>query len=167
MASSSPQRRFSMRIRARRMPSFARRSRACCAGASCMCGCSKRSRGTGIRDRGSGIRGRRDQGLETRGISDLRRLDMAENGISRRAFLEGTGALVVSFAMSPLTESLAAGQAARNASAVDPRRLESWLAVAADGRVTAHTGKCELGQGMYTAQLQLIAEELSVPIDRI
>src|SRR5213078_4813956 len=29
------------------------------------------------------------------------------------------------------------------------------------------TGKCELGQGIYTAQMQLIAEELSVPIDRV
>jgi CO/xanthine dehydrogenase Mo-binding subunit len=33
--------------------------------------------------------------------------------------------------------------------------------------VTAHTGKCELGQGMQTAQMQLVAEELSVPLDRV
>src|SRR5262245_38684330 len=96
---------------------------------------------------------------------------MADAEVSRRAFLEGAGALVVSFAMSPLTGSRVAeglaDQGAQSASTVDPRRLESWLAIAADGRVTAHTGKCELGQGMYTAQLQLIAEELSVPIDRI
>jgi nicotinate dehydrogenase subunit B len=90
-----------------------------------------------------------------------------DQGVSRRAFLEGAGALVVSFAMNPIAESLVAGQGPQSASAVDPRHLESWLAIAADGRVTAHTGKCELGQGMYTAQLQLIAEELSVPIDRI
>src|SRR5207237_4863248 len=43
----------------------------------------------------------------------------------------------------------------------------SWIAVNADGTVTARTGKAELGQGMHTAQLQLIAEELSLPIDRI
>ena len=29
-------------------------------------------------------------------------------------------------------------------------------------RVTAYTGKCELGQGLYTAQMQLVAEELGV-----
>ena len=34
------------------------------------------------------------------------------------------------------------------ASHVDPKRLDSWIAIAADGRVTAYTGKCELGQGM-------------------
>src|SRR5262249_25828433 len=53
------------------------------------------------------------------------------------------------------------------ASHVDPAQLDSWLAVAADGRVTAYTGKCELGQGILTAQTQLVAEELSVPMDRI
>ena len=34
-------------------------------------------------------------------------------------------------------------------------------------RVTAYTGKCELGQGLFTAQTQLVAEELSVPINRV
>ena len=46
-------------------------------------------------------------------------------------------------------------------------RLDSWIAIAADGSVTAYTGKCELGHGLYTAQTQLIAEELSVPFDRV
>ena len=48
---------------------------------------------------------------------------------------------------------------------IDPRQLDSWIAIAADGSVTAYTGKCELGQGMFTAQTQLVAEELSVPIE--
>ena len=46
-------------------------------------------------------------------------------------------------------------------------QLDSWIAVGSDGRVTAYTGKCELGQGLYTAQTQLIAEELGVPLDRV
>ena len=33
-----------------------------------------------------------------------------------------------------------------------------------DGTVTALTGKCEMGQGLYTAQTQLVAEELGVEI---
>ena len=37
----------------------------------------------------------------------------------------------------------------------------------ADGTITGYTGKCELGQGMFTAQVQLVAEELSVPVDRV
>jgi nicotinate dehydrogenase subunit B len=92
---------------------------------------------------------------------------MSGSEISRRAFLEGAGALVVCFASGHAAEPRALTRSGQPGASVDPARLDSWLAIAADGRVTAHTGKCELGQGIYTAQLQLIAEELSVPIDRI
>ena len=50
---------------------------------------------------------------------------------------------------------------------VDPQRLDSWIAISADGRVAVFTGKVELGQGMLTAQTQLVAEELMLPVDRI
>src|SRR5207302_2761229 len=50
---------------------------------------------------------------------------------------------------------------------VDPEKLDSWIAVASDGTVTAYTGKCDLGQGMYTVQTQLVAEELCVPISQV
>jgi len=46
-------------------------------------------------------------------------------------------------------------------------QVDSWIAVGADGTVTAYTGKCELGQGISTAQTQLVAEELCVPFDRV
>jgi nicotinate dehydrogenase subunit B len=90
-------------------------------------------------------------------------------GLSRREFLAGSGALVVSFSMAPLLEPLASGQGQfdTHMSHIDPTRLDSWIAVAADGMVTAYTGKCDFGQGMYTAQTQLIAEELCVSIDRV
>ena len=90
-------------------------------------------------------------------------------GLSRREFLTGSGALVVSFSMAPLLEPLASGQGQfdTHMSHIDPTRLDSWIAVASDGMVTAYTGKCDFGQGMYTAQTQLIAEELCVSIDRV
>jgi nicotinate dehydrogenase subunit B len=97
--------------------------------------------------------------------------------LSRREFIRTSGALVVSFsgvrALEPLalpSTSLSAagqGQFGTRASHIDPRQLDSWLAVNADDTVTAYTGKCELGQGMLTAQTQLVAEELSVPIERV
>jgi CO/xanthine dehydrogenase Mo-binding subunit len=89
--------------------------------------------------------------------------------LSRREFLTGSGALVVSFSMAPLVEPLASGQGQfdTHMSHIDPTRLDSWIAVASDGMVTAYTGKCDFGQGMYTAQTQLIAEELCVSIDRV
>src|SRR4029453_17075692 len=46
-------------------------------------------------------------------------------------------------------------------------QLDSWIAIATDGSVTAYTGKCEFGQGLYTAQMQLVAGELSVPFERV
>jgi nicotinate dehydrogenase subunit B len=89
--------------------------------------------------------------------------------LSRRDFLTRSGALVVTFSMAPLLDPLALGQGQfdTHKSHIDPERLDSWIAVGADGIVTAYTGKCDFGQGMYTAQTQLIAEELCVPIDRV
>jgi CO/xanthine dehydrogenase Mo-binding subunit len=89
--------------------------------------------------------------------------------LSRRDFVRTSGALVVSFSGAMALEPLALGQGqfGTRVSHVDPRQLDSWIAVNADGSVTAYTGKCELGQGMFTAQMQLIAEELSVSIDRV
>src|SRR5947208_10040612 len=66
--------------------------------------------------------------------------------------------------MARLTGGLAAFQRLDGAGS---NQLDSWIAIGADGRVTAYTGKCELGHGLYTAQMQLIAEELSVPLSRV
>jgi nicotinate dehydrogenase subunit B len=90
--------------------------------------------------------------------------------MNRRDLLKGSGALIVGFVASRGAASLgitgashvALAQAARTATDVD-----SWLVVGADGIVTAYTGKCELGQGLHTAQVQLVAEELSVPVARV
>src|SRR5947208_16017826 len=66
--------------------------------------------------------------------------------------------------MARLTGGLAAFQRLDGAGS---NQLDSWIAISADGSVTAYTGKCELGHGLYTAQTQLIAEELSVPFNRV
>jgi nicotinate dehydrogenase subunit B len=88
---------------------------------------------------------------------------------SRREFLQAAGVLIVSFSSSATLEPLAFGQGlfGTHESHIDPHQLDSWIAVAADGSVTAYSGKCELGQGMLTAQSQLVAEELSVPLARV
>jgi CO/xanthine dehydrogenase Mo-binding subunit len=78
--------------------------------------------------------------------------------------LKAGGALIVSFALEPTD---AFGQAVATLVGNPPKEVDGWLSIAADGSVTAYTGKCEMGQGLYTAQTQLVAEELSVPIDRV
>ena len=93
---------------------------------------------------------------------------LARAGLSRRGFLRTSGALVVSFSADLYDRAGAAqGPFDTRQSHVDPRRLDSWIAITGDGKVTAYTGKCDLGQGMLTAQTQLVAEELSVPPDRV
>ena len=89
--------------------------------------------------------------------------------VSRRDFLKLSGALIVSFSAESLAGPLvlAQGPFDTHASHIDPTKLDSWIAVAADGTVTAYTGKCDFGQGMFTAQTQLVAEELCVPISRV
>ena len=91
------------------------------------------------------------------------------SALSRRAFLKTSGALVVSFSAASLLPSSALAQGAfgLHMSHIDPTQLDSWIAVGSDGMVTAYTGKCDLGQGMLTAQTQLVAEELRVPLERV
>jgi nicotinate dehydrogenase subunit B len=84
---------------------------------------------------------------------------------SRREFLKQSGALVVTFSSAAVAERLGMAQGPFGTQdARTARQLDSWIAVGADGTITAFTGKAELGQGMFTAQAQLIAEELSVPL---
>lgn len=84
--------------------------------------------------------------------------------VSRRDFLKGAGCLVVGFSV---VGGIPSAPTAEAASGVPGDQLDSWIAIGEDGRVTIYTGKCELGQGLGTAQMQLVAEELVVPLDRI
>src|SRR5262249_46954959 len=94
---------------------------------------------------------------------------LTRTACSRRDVLKGAGALIVGVSAVHLTAPLGGAQGPfdTRASHVDPRQLDAWLAIAADGTVTAYTGKCEFGQGILTAQTQLVAEELSVPVARV
>jgi CO/xanthine dehydrogenase Mo-binding subunit len=71
---------------------------------------------------------------------------------------------------SPLSRALAqAGNPAANAGLLEPEAtsLDSWIAVAADGTVTAFSSKVDLGTGVLTALSQIVAEELDVPFRQI
>ncbi len=86
---------------------------------------------------------------------------------SRREFLKGCGALMVSFSAASVAPALGQGRSRKYPSSVDAAKLDSWLAIGADGTITAYTGKCDFGQGIFTAQTQLIAEELCVSLTRV
>lgn len=96
---------------------------------------------------------------------------MLRQATSRRGFLKGTGALVVTISLSnvlaPLADAAAATQGAVAIAPLDPTHLDSYLKVGGDGTITAYTSKVELGQGNQTALTQIVAEELDVPFNRV
>ena len=93
-------------------------------------------------------------------------LEKARTRFSRRDFLRGAGALIVGFSMAGPGKKLVA-QSAATLTPPDPTLVDSWLAIAQDESVTAYSGKCDFGQGFATVQYQLVAEELSVPLERV
>ncbi len=91
----------------------------------------------------------------------------ARTALDRRGFLKSAGALVVGFHFAAAEPAHAQFGQAALAGSPPGDQLDSWIAIGADGRITAFSGKEELGQGISTAQQQLVAEELSVPFERV
>ena len=87
--------------------------------------------------------------------------------LSRRQFLKGTGALIVSFNLFPSLSPVFGQTTVGPGIDADPTSLDSWLAIATDGTVTVFSGKVDLGTGVETALAQIVAEELDVPFERI
>ena len=82
---------------------------------------------------------------------------------SRRDVLKGGGALVVSFSLAGAPrEAIAQG-----AKPFTTTEVDSFLAIDAKGMVTVYSGKVDLGTGIATALLQMVAEELDVPLPMI
>jgi nicotinate dehydrogenase subunit B len=89
---------------------------------------------------------------------------------SRRSVLAGGGALVVSIGMPVTFDTLlginsAFAQASRPP--LVPDQLSSYIAINADGSVSAFFGKMDMGQGLYVAIGQMVAEELDVAFERV
>jgi len=86
--------------------------------------------------------------------------------VDRREFVKllGGGLVVlVAAAAAPGQESGARGGGAGS----PPREIAAWLHVAADGTVTAYTGKVEFGQDIRTSLTQAVADELRAPLSAI
>jgi len=91
--------------------------------------------------------------------------DLSKQGLSRRDLLSAaaaaTGALVVGFWMP----HRAAGQiidleGATWATEPDIREINAWVVVAPDDTVTIRIAQTELGQGVWTSNAMMVAEEL-------
>ncbi|HLH26696.1 MAG TPA: molybdopterin cofactor-binding domain-containing protein [Chloroflexota bacterium] len=91
-------------------------------------------------------------------------------GLSRRTFLKASGILVVGVSVAGPARLLSApaAHAQQPPPFGDPADLlDSWLAIDGDGAVTVYSGRVELGTGVETALVQIAAEELDVPLDRV
>jgi nicotinate dehydrogenase subunit B len=86
---------------------------------------------------------------------------------TRREFLKGGGAMVVSFAIAARHAPVIAQTGAGAAKTVAADEVDSFLAIGTDGNVTVYSGKVDLGTGVRTALTQMAAEELDVPLDRV
>jgi nicotinate dehydrogenase subunit B len=84
---------------------------------------------------------------------------------SRRSFLAGSGALVISLGVPnmPGTGALAA-QAAATGSWPDPDflQLDTWIVIHPDNTATFFVGKTDGGQGTGTAYRQMMCDELDI-----
>ena len=87
---------------------------------------------------------------------------------SRRGFLTGAGALIVSFSL-PLQSTMGQESSGTKLPGSLQRsgQLDSWIRIDDRGAITVFTGKCELGQGIKTALIQVAAEELVVAHEAI
>ena len=83
------------------------------------------------------------------------------NPLSRREFLvvsaAAGGGLLLGWSWRPAGAQETASVFAPNA----------FIRIGTDGRVTLIMGQVEMGQGMYTAMPQLLAEELEVGLDQV
>jgi nicotinate dehydrogenase subunit B len=91
--------------------------------------------------------------------------------VNRRDVLKSAGSLILTVAASGTIEAWLNPQALAQAAAAPlgppVESIDTWIAIASDGKVTAFTGKVDHGQGLETAFAQIVAEEIDVPVARV
>ncbi|HTT20828.1 MAG TPA: molybdopterin cofactor-binding domain-containing protein [Candidatus Sulfotelmatobacter sp.] len=88
--------------------------------------------------------------------------------LDRRDFFKflGAGIVVVSVLKPTIVAQESGGGRQRDGDGL-PQEIDAWLHIGENGKVTAYTGKVEVGQNIRTSLSQAVAEELHVPIERI
>src|SRR6266550_5287780 len=89
------------------------------------------------------------------------------DAFARRDFLKGSGALIVGFTLAGAFQANTASALEFGPYGPPEDQIDSWLAIGEDGRATLFTGCCELGTGSSTGLMQIMAEELDIPFERV
>lgn len=99
---------------------------------------------------------------------ELRAMAPYRFDLDRRDFFRFLGAgIVVVSVLKPAMVAQESGGGQRRRGDSLPKEINAWLHIGEDGRVTAYTGKVEIGQNIRTSLSQAVSEELHVPLDRI
>jgi CO/xanthine dehydrogenase Mo-binding subunit len=87
-----------------------------------------------------------------------------ERELSRKTFLKGGGAMVVGFSLA----GAGLGASAANAQyEPDKSQADSWLTINPDNTASLKTSHIELGNGLTTGLLMVMAEELDMSMDQV
>ena len=87
--------------------------------------------------------------------------------MNRRDFLRTSSVVIVTFTFGRTIPESALAQDTNLGKPVDPREVDSFLAIHADGTITIYTSKVDVGTGLSIAMTQMVAEELGIPVDRV
>jgi isoquinoline 1-oxidoreductase len=85
----------------------------------------------------------------------------------RRDFFAVLGGGIVVWLVDDADAQESGGGARRGTNQAAPESVGAWLHIGEDGRITAFTGKVEVGQNSRTSLTQAVAEELRAPVGSI
>jgi len=94
-------------------------------------------------------------------------VQMIRPRMQRRDLLKAMGGLVVGFSLAGAIRSNLASAAEIGDYGPPEDQVDSWIAISGDGHATLFSGCCELGTGSSTGLLQVMAEELDIPFERV
>src|SRR6202163_2746807 len=101
-------------------------------------------------------------------ISNEKTVNVFGATLTRRGFVKGGGALLVSVSILGADAWKNPVKAASPGSTLDPALPASWIEIHPDNTILIRTGKSDFGQSTtFTAYRQIVAEELNAPFEAI
>src|SRR3954449_13369267 len=94
---------------------------------------------------------------------------MLKKEFSRKTFVKGAGGLVVGFSLAGAAVAGKAGAAGPTSAGYlpDATQVDSYITVNADNTVVFKTSQIEIGNGVTTGLMMLVAEEMDVDVNQV